>query len=70
MKNQLYHHRRKSGISQAEMAERVGVHRTAYRKHELGETEMRLSDAKIVADTLNITLDHLYEMLTTFEVVS
>lgn len=68
MRNKLYYHRRKMNLTQADVAKEMNVHHITYKNYERGETEIKLSDAKMVADKLNLTLDQLYEKLTTFEV--
>lgn len=66
MRNGLYHLRRKNGISQDEMAELVNLPYRTYTNKERGSSEFNLSEAVTVAQTLGITTDNLYELLTSF----
>lgn len=47
------------GLSQAELAERVGVDKRQIRRYEAGEAQPSLSVAKAIANALNITIDEL-----------
>lgn len=64
MRTELYHYRRGINITQEDVSNTLGVCVQAYRNYESGKREMRLSDAKLVADYLNLTLDDLYSKLT------
>mgnify|MGYP001342037235 CR=1 FL=1 len=67
MRNDLFYFRRKKKISQTEMGKELGIHYTNYSTKENGNREFNLSEAKIVADRLGITIDQMYEMLTSYE---
>jgi transcriptional regulator with XRE-family HTH domain len=47
------------GMSQADLATKVGVDRRQIRRYELGETQPTLSAAKAIARALGISLDEL-----------
>ena len=51
--------RKKNGLSQEELAEKVGVARQTISKWELGETSPDLKQAKILSKIFNISLDEL-----------
>jgi len=66
MCNKLYNHRRKMKITQKDMAKKLGVHPATYKRYENGVVEMNLSVAYEASKELGITLDQLYENLTTY----
>ena len=47
------------GISQEELADRAGLHRTYIGMVERAERSISLQNAKKIADALNVTLDNL-----------
>ncbi|HVM73928.1 MAG TPA: helix-turn-helix domain-containing protein [Candidatus Paceibacterota bacterium] len=49
--------REKRGLSQASMAERIGISRSSYIAFEQGVRELSLSEAEKVAETLGITVE-------------
>ena len=51
--------RKKNGLSQVELAEKVGVARQTISKWELGETAPDLSQAKELSKIFNVSLDEL-----------
>ena len=51
--------RKKSGLSQEELAEKVGVARQTISKWELGETSPDLKQSKELSKILNVSLDEL-----------
>ena len=51
--------RKKNGLSQEELAEKVGVARQTISKWELGETSPDLKQAKILSKIFNVSLDEL-----------
>ena len=51
--------RKKSGLSQEELAEKVGVARQTISKWELGETSPDLKQAKELSKIFNVSLDEL-----------
>ena len=51
--------RKKNGLSQEELAERVGVARQTISKWELGETSPDLKQAKELSNIFNVSLDEL-----------
>ena len=51
--------RRKSGLSQEELAEKVGVARQTISKWELGETSPDLKQSKKLSKIFNVSLDEL-----------
>lgn len=55
------------GISQYEVARLTGMTQGSFTNYERGLYEFRLSDAKAVADLLDLTLDEFYKKLTTIE---
>lgn len=59
MKLTLREWRRLKEISQEEMATACGVHVNTYRSWEEKPSMIKLTDAKIIADKLGITLDDI-----------
>ena len=57
----LYHARKKSGLSQENVAEKLGVSRQTSSKWETGETLPDIRQAKRLAVLYHITLDELVE---------
>ena len=51
--------RKKKGLSQEELAEKVGVARQTISKWELGETSPDLKQAKELSKIFNVSLDEL-----------
>ena len=51
--------RKKNGLSQEDLAEKVGVARQTISKWELGETSPDLKQAKILSKIFNVSLDEL-----------
>lgn len=65
IRNELYYYRRSKGITQEDMANVLGVLRTTYRDKENGIRNFNFEEAKVVADTLGITLDSVWRLMTT-----
>lgn len=59
--NSLFHARKKSGLSQEEAAEKIGVSRQTVSKWETNETLPDIRQAKKLSVLYNITLDELIE---------
>ena len=59
--NNLFHARRKSGLSQEEVAGRLGVSRQTISKWELDETLPDICQSKRLADLYGVSLDELIE---------
>lgn len=55
----IMHLRKKNGLSQEELAEKVGVTRQTISKWELGETSPDLKQSRELSKILNISLDEL-----------
>ena len=53
--------RKKNGLSQEELAEKVGVARQTISKWELGETSPDLKQAKELSNIFNVSLDELVD---------
>lgn len=51
--------RKTAGISQEEIAEKLDIGYSTYRRYEQGGTEPTISDAARIADYLNVSLDYL-----------
>ena len=51
--------RKKNGLSQEELAEKVGVARQTISKWELGETSPDLKQSKELSNIFNVSLDEL-----------
>ena len=51
--------RKKSGLSQEMLAEKVGVSRQAVSKWEIGESEPEISKLKVLAEIFGVTVDWL-----------
>lgn len=68
IRNDLYHFRKNSiRKTQKEVASDLGMSYAMYQVYESGTREMRLSDAKTLADYFELTLDELYEKLTGYK---
>ncbi len=48
------------GLTQAEFAERAGIHRTTYVNYENGDRKPSVDAAIALCDTYNITLDWIF----------
>lgn len=57
--NSLFHARKKSGLSQEEVAEKLGVSRQTISKWELDETLPDIRQAKRLSNLYHLTLDEL-----------
>ena len=57
--NKIMELRKKSGLSQEELAEQVGVARQTISKWELGETSPDLKQSKELSKIFNVSLDEL-----------
>ena len=57
--NKISELRKKNGLSQEELAEKVGVARQTISKWELGETSPDISQSKKLSKIFNISLDEL-----------
>ena len=57
--NKIMDLRKKSGLSQEELAEKIGVARQTISKWELGETSPDLKQAKELSKIFNVSLDEL-----------
>ena len=57
--NKIMNLRKKNGLSQEELAEKVGVARQTISKWELGETAPDLKQAKELSKIFNVSLDEL-----------
>lgn len=55
----IYYYRKKSGCSQEQLAEKIGVSRQAVSKWETGESEPEISKLKLLAEIFGITTDML-----------
>lgn len=51
--------RERKGITQAELAERTGMHRVTITRLESGQHEPLFSDACLVADALGVTIGEM-----------
>lgn len=56
---QIYELRKKSNLSQEQLAEKVGVSRQTISKWELGETSPDIKQAQILSQIFNVSLDEL-----------
>lgn len=68
IRNELYCYRRKKGLKQWEVAKAIGIERTSYLNKEKGYTEFNLSEAKRLADYLEMSIDNVYQKITTIKV--
>ena len=59
--NSLFHERKKSGLSQEEVAEKIGVSRQTISKWETNETVPDIYQSKKMAKLYRISLDELIE---------
>ncbi len=53
--------RKKNGLSQEELAEKIGVSRQAVSKWETGDAQPEITKLKALADTFNVTVDYLLD---------
>ena len=51
--------RDRAGLTQEQLAERIGVSRTAIARYESGEIEPKLHNLAAIAETLNVSTDEL-----------
>lgn len=49
-----------SGFTQKQMAEKLGLKTAGYRQKETGERKISISEANIIAKTLETTLDAIF----------
>lgn len=54
------------GLSQEELAEKAGLHRTYIGSIERGERNVSLSNIIVIAQALNTPLNDLFEGITTY----
>lgn len=59
--NKIMNLRKKNGLSQEELAEKIGVARQTISKWELGETSPDLKQAKELSKIFNVSLDELVD---------
>ena len=59
--NSLFHARKKSGLSQEEVAEKLGVSRQTISKWELNETLPDICQSKRLSNLYHLTLDELID---------
>lgn len=59
LKNRIYELRKKSGLSQEQLADEVGVARQTISKWELGETAPNIEQARILSQIFDVSLDEL-----------
>ena len=59
--NSLFHARKKSGLTQEEVAEKLGVSRQTISKWELNETLPDIRQSKRLSNLYHVTLDELIE---------
>lgn len=59
--NNLFHARKKSGLSQEEVAEKLGVSRQTISKWELDETLPDIQQSKRLSNLYHLTLDELID---------
>ena len=59
--NKIMELRKKKGLSQEELAEKVGVARQTISKWELGETSPDIKQAKVLSKIFNVSLDELVD---------
>lgn len=57
------------GLTQAEVAERSGITRAAYRKIEMGESIPKVSTLQRIAESLSVTIQELVTQVPTLEAV-
>ena len=54
-------YRKKNGLSQEELAEKIGVSRQAVSKWETGDALPEITKLKALAETFNVTVDFLLD---------
>ena len=59
MNNKLKELREKRGLSQAEVAQEIGISRQMYNKYERGDTEPSLSAIKALCTLYNVSYEEL-----------
>lgn len=60
MKNRIKEYRKKSGLTQAGLALKLGAHQTTIASYESGRTEPDLATAKKLAVILGASFDELF----------
>jgi len=67
LSDKIYHCRKKAGLSQEALAERIGVSRQAISKWETGEAAPEISKLPLLARTFSVTTDWLLDDTAEFE---
>lgn len=62
--NKLKELREQTGLSQKEIAQRIGIEYQNYNKYELGINEPSVDTLKLIADYYGISLDYLCDHTT------
>ena len=61
LKENIYEFRKKSGLSQEQLGEKVNVTRQTISNWELGETQPNPEQLKLLSKTLNVSVDELID---------
>lgn len=59
IRRNLKMHRKSMGLTQAQMADFVGLKRSSYTKKEIGDTAILIRDVEILSDSLDISVVEL-----------
>lgn len=62
--NKLKELREQTGLSQKEIAQRIGIEYQNYNKYELGINEPSIDTLKLIADYYGVSLDYLCDHTT------
>lgn len=60
IKNNLKSYRAKAGLTQGEVAKKIGIAPNSYSFKENGKREFTLSEAKAIADIFGDTIDKIF----------
>lgn len=64
MQIKLYELRKEAGLTQAQMAEKIGISETAYRSKELGQTDFKLSEMFKIANFFQKNIGDIFSETT------
>lgn len=59
--NKVREYRKSKGLTQAKLAEAAGIKRTAITALEIGQYELTVKNAKLIANALGIDWWHLFD---------
>ncbi|MGU7966350.1 helix-turn-helix transcriptional regulator [Streptococcus suis] len=69
MQIKLYELRKKAGLTQAQMAEKIEISEASYRSKELGYTDFKSSEMFLIADIFGKDIGDIFSKRSTRNVV-